>query len=208
MTRTHLLALDQGTDDLDGKLIQATLLGNRQSFNELIQKHQPTLYVMIHRHIRQREETEDIVQQVFIKAYVNLDNFRGDSKFFTWLYTIALNVIRNHTRQRKIRRMESLDGPVNTDGKPAPQWPDKTPSVEKIAQDRWDVARVRAALETLADPHRAIFALHYFQYLSLKEVAERLKRPLGTVKVYLHRARKMVLRRLVTSSDIDMSNPL
>jgi RNA polymerase sigma-70 factor (ECF subfamily) len=186
------------TDEIDQTLILATLQGNQQSFADLISKHQPAIFSMVLRHLRHREEAEDVVQQVFLKAYQHLESFRGDCKFFTWLYTIALNVIRNHARQRKLRRTSSLDGPGDPDDDRAPQWPDKAPSTEKIVQDRWDMERMRAALEHLIDPYKTIFTLHYFQHLSLIEVAERVGRPAPTVKVYLQRARKMILSRLVT----------
>lgn len=195
-------------DDLDGDLIQATLQGNQTAFSQLIQKHQPAIFLMVHRQLRQREEAEDVVQQVFLKAYQHLEKFRGESKFSTWLYTIALNLVRNHVRQRKLRRMDSLDMPGRTDDSPRPQWPDKAPLPEEVVHHRGELNRVIAALEKLTDPHRAIFTLHYFQHLSLKEVAVTVGRPVGTVKVYLHRARKMVLNLLVTSDPISLSKQL
>jgi RNA polymerase sigma-70 factor (ECF subfamily) len=151
---------------------------------------------MVHRHLRQREEAEDVAQQVFLQAYLHLGKFRGESKFHTWLYTIALNLIRNHVRQRNMRRTDSLDVSRTTEDAPGPQWPDKSPSTEEIIHHRWELERVMIALKNIADPHRAIFTLRYIQYLPLKEVAIRVGRPVGTVKVYLHRARKMVLTQL------------
>ena len=182
--------------DLDANLIQATLDGDPKSFGELIQKHQPPLLRMVQRHVRQREEAEDVVQQIFIQAYLHLNKFRGESKFFTWLYTIALNQIRNHVRQRNLRRMDSIDVTGKTEDSPAIQWPDKSPSPEEIIHHQWELERVVIALEHITDPHRVIFTLHYFQHLSLKEVAARVERPIGTVKVYLHRARIMILNQL------------
>lgn len=184
------------TDDLDVKLIQSTLHGNQKSFGELIQRHQPAIFRMVHRHLRQREEAEDVVQQIFLKAYQHLGNFRGESKFFTWLYTIALNLVRNHVRQRNIRRMDSIDVIGKTEDSPVPQWHDKSPSPTEILDHRWELERIRTAVESLSEVHRAIFTLHYFQYFSLKEVAVRVGRPVGTVRVYLHRARTMVLNQL------------
>jgi RNA polymerase sigma-70 factor, ECF subfamily len=179
--------------DLDAGLIQATLNGNQESFSELMRKHHPTVFLMVHRHLRQREEAEDVVQQIFLKAFQHLVDFRGESKFSTWLYTISLNLIRNHVRQRALRRMDSLDVPAKTEDGPSPQWPDKAPLPEDIIHYRWEMDRVRIALLKLPQDYRAIFTLHYFQHLSLNEVAERVGRPEGTVKVYLHRARKMIL---------------
>lgn len=151
---------------------------------------------MVHRQLRQREEAEDVCQQVFLKAYQHLKNFRGESKFSTWLYTIALNLVRNHVRQRKIRRMDSLDGTPRTEEAPAKQWSDPSPLPEDIVHHRWELDRVLAVLTTLPDPHRTIFTLHYLQHLSLKEISVRLRRPMGTVKVYLHRSRKLILTQL------------
>ena len=78
------------TDDLDKSLIQATLEGNQQSFAQLIQKHQPSIFVMVHRHLRQREEAEDVVQQVFLKAFQHLGNFRERIQNFTHGFTRLL----------------------------------------------------------------------------------------------------------------------
>lgn len=182
------------TPDVD--LIQSALLGDQQSFGELIQRHQPSIFRMVHRQVRHRQEAEDVVQQVFLQAYQHLGKFRGESKFSTWLYTIALNLVRNHVRRRNARRMDSLDAPGKTEDSPDPQWPDRSPSTENIVHHRWELEQVRGALVSLTDVHRTIFTLHYFQYLALKEVATRVGLPVGTVKVYLHRARKTILSHL------------
>jgi RNA polymerase sigma-70 factor, ECF subfamily len=182
--------------ETDETLLKSILKGDKKSYDLLMQKHQPAIFNLVHRQLRQREEAEDVVQQVFFQAYQHLEKFRGESKFFTWLYTIALNLVRNHVRQRNLRRMDSLDVPPKNDDSRAPQWPEKSPSPEKIVQDRWELERVQMALENLIEPHRTIFTLHYFQHLSLKEVAARVGRPVGTVKVYLHRSREMLLSQL------------
>jgi len=167
----------------DDKLIESVLAGDKKSFEVLMRKHQSPIFNMVHRHVRHREEAEDVVQHVFLQAYQHLERFRGESKFFTWLYTIALNQVRNHVRQRNLRRMDSLDVTGKTDDSRSPQWPDKAPSPEEIVHHRWELERVQIALESMTEAHRTIFTLHYFQHLSLKEVAARVERPVGTVKV-------------------------
>lgn len=92
--------------------------------------------------------------------------------------------------------MDSLDMPANTSGPQTRQWADKSPLVEDIVHHRWELDRVLIALKNLPEPHQTIFTHHYFQHMPLKDVAERVGRPIGTVKVYLHRARKMVLSHL------------
>ena len=160
----------------DESLIQSILQGDKKSFEILLNKHQTPIFNMVHRHLRHRQEAEDVVQQVFLQAYQHLGKFRGESKFFTWLYTIALNLVRNHVRQRNMRRMDSLDVSGKTEDSRSPQWPENSPSLDKIVQDRWELERVMIALEHLKEAPRVIFTLHYFQHLSLKDVAIRVGR--------------------------------
>jgi RNA polymerase sigma-70 factor (ECF subfamily) len=180
----------------DRDLIQSYLQGDQKSFGELVLRHEPAISRMVHGHVRQQQDAEDAIQRVFLQAHKHLDKFRGEAQFFTWLYSIALNVIRNHFRQRSLRRMDSIDAPSSLEDESPKQWPDGAPPTDEVVHHRRELERVMTALESVANPHRAIFILHYFQNLTLREVGLRVGRPLGTVKVYLHRARKMVLDRM------------
>lgn len=84
-------------DQYDIDLIHATLQGNQKSFEILMHKYQPPIFLMVHRHLRQREEAEDITQQVFFKAYQHLENFRGGSKI---LHLALHNRPQPHTQSR------------------------------------------------------------------------------------------------------------
>jgi RNA polymerase sigma-70 factor (ECF subfamily) len=190
------------TDLSDAELIESALKGDQGGFATLVDRHSPSVTRMVQRHVRQTEETEDVVQQVFLQAYVHLARFRNEAKFSTWLYSIALNLLRNHVRQRNLRRMDSLDVPGSGQDEPPRQWPDAVISVEDGFQQRWDLDVVRKAAESLAELPYRIFTLHYFQHLTLQEVADRVERPVGTVKVYLHRARKWVLARVDRAAKI------
>ena len=180
----------------DATLIRAVLDGDGEAFGILMGKHRAAISSMVFRHVRHREETEDVVQEVFFQAFQNLGRFRGESKFSTWIYSIALNRIRNHVRRRNVRRMDSIDDPGEGEDGRSPQWPDKSPPLDEAAHHRGELERVQEALLGLKEVYRAIFTLHYFQHFSLKDVGQRVGRPVGTVKVYLHRARKMLLGRL------------
>ncbi len=146
---------------------------------------------MASRILGQREEAEDVLQEVFVQVHLHLGSFRGDSKLSTWLYTIALNRVRNHLRRRGKRRTVSLDAVPEEDGNPI-EFPDKGPSLDEVVAQRREADRLRQAVDGLQEDFRAIFILHYYQHLPLEEVSRRLGKPLGTVKVYLHRARKRV----------------
>ena len=187
-----------GIHDSDEELLIATLAGETTAFGGLVEKYQAALLVMIFRQIGQKEEAEDLLQQVFLKAYQHLRDFRGQSKFFTWLYSIALNHVKNHLRQRKIRRTVSMDDVgVGEDGT-GRQWADTRPTPEETVAQNSETQAMVKALEVLEGEQKSIFVMHYFQNLPLPEVAEKLGKPIGTVKVYLHRARKAVRRVLET----------
>ena len=142
-----------------------------------------------------REEAEDVIQQVFIEAYRHLKDFHGDSQFSTWLYSITLNRTRNCLRSRKSRSHVSIDTNWTDEEQRAEiQLPDHSPTPEKILEKQSDLEWLHKNVQLLSADYQAIVTLHYFQNLSLQEVSVRLKRPVATVKVYLHRARKELVK--------------
>jgi RNA polymerase sigma-70 factor (ECF subfamily) len=175
----------------DEELITATLAGDGAAFAILLKRHRPLLLEMACRILGQREEAEDVLQEVFMSVYAHLHRFRGESKLSTWLYTIALNRVRNQIRRRGKQRMVSMDAGQE---KGASGWelPEKGPAVEEVEAQRRDSVKLRLAVDALPEHFRSIFVLHYYQHLPLKEIARRVAKPLGTVKVYLHRARKHI----------------
>jgi RNA polymerase sigma-70 factor (ECF subfamily) len=178
----------------DRQLIEDTLSGRTEAFGFLVQRHRSALFDLVLRVTGNHDEAEDVLQQVFIDAYRHLAEFRHGSQFFTWLYSIALNRARNHLRQRKIRRAVSLDGLMPGPDKASIfHLPDSLPTPEKLVERKLDLDWIMREIENLSAEYRPIFILHYFHHLPLAEVARRVGRPLGTVKVYLHRARKELL---------------
>lgn len=179
----------------DRQLIEDTLSGDPEAFGLLVRRHQAALFDLVLRVTGNHDESEDILQQVFIDAYRHLAEFRHGSQFFTWLYSIALNRARNHLRQRKSRRNVSLDGLAPGPDKTSVfHLPDTLPTPEQLVERKLDVDWIAHAIGDLPAEYQPIFILHYFHNLPLDEVARRVGRPLGTVKVYLHRARKELLK--------------
>lgn len=189
------------TDVSDEELIHATLAGDNAAFGRLIQKYYAPLHAMILRHLGQREESEDVLQQVFVQACRHLKSFRLESKFYTWIYAIALNRMKNHLRQKKIRQTVSMDEVNSWDEETRPQWPDPSPTPEESVAKTMQLEAIQKALDTLQEGAKSIFILHYFQHMPLEQVASIVGKPLGTVKVYLHRARKTVRKVLEMNPD-------
>lgn len=177
----------------DLRLIAEILKHDRpEAFGELIKRHQNTLMNVALRMLGNAQEAEDVVQQVFIEAYRHLAEFRQDAQFSTWLYSIILNRCRNHLRSRKRRQEVSLDAPFHQDDESSPidQVPERGKNHDERLEIRSEAEWIRQKVTLLPKDYREIFELFYFAELPLQAIAERLGRPLNTVKVYLHRARK------------------
>ena len=93
----------------DRKLVDDFKRGDEQAFNELVRSYQQPVYQTARRLLGSHEEAEDLSQEVFVKAYRKLKDFRGDSSFFTWIYRITVNLSLNALRKQKIRRAFSLE---------------------------------------------------------------------------------------------------
>jgi len=190
------MAFSAASQAEDGVLIQKSLAGDNDAFGQLVKKHHDLLFNLSFRMLGNREEAEDVLQQVFIEAYRHLKDFQRQSQFSTWLYSITLNRTRNCLRSRKSRPSVSIDPNwSDEDSHSEIQLADHSPTPDKILEKQSDLEWLHKNVKTLSADYQAIVALHYFQSLPLQEVAERLSRPLATVKVYLHRARKELAKK-------------
>jgi RNA polymerase sigma-70 factor (ECF subfamily) len=182
----------------DDVWIHQTLAGDREAFGRLIEKYKDPLFDLAFRMLRNRTEAEDVLQDSFLEAYRHLSGFNHQSRFSTWVYTIVLNRVRNLLRHNRVLRWSSLDKPMeNQEGEKALELPDKGPALDALAEKKLQVQAIEREVRTLPVHYQSIFILHYFQDLPMGEVAKRLNRPIGTIKAYLHRSRKLLYKRLV-----------
>lgn len=185
----------------ENELIARTLGGEADAFTPLLLKYKEPLFELASRILRNRAEAEDVLQDAFVDAFRHLQSFNHRSRFSTWLYSIVLNRIRNHLRHNKVVRWTSLDGAPTTDEDcKVPEAPERGPSAESILENRFELGRIQREVRFLPELYQHIFVMHYFQEMPLDQVAQRLERPVGTIKVYLHRARKQLYKRLATPS--------
>jgi RNA polymerase sigma-70 factor (ECF subfamily) len=181
----------------DRHWIQRTLAGDPDAYAHLINKYKSQLFDLTCRILKDRCQGEDILQDAFLQAYRHLSSFRYESKFSTWIYTIVLNRVRNHLRRNKIVRWSSLDSPrQGEDNDYASEIEHKEPSIELTLERKMDLEAIQRAAASIPVLHQTIFIMHYFQNLTLQEIADRLGRPAGTVKVYLHRSRQMLYKKM------------
>ena len=172
--------------------IQETLRGNRNAFAQIVERYTPLLYSLAFRMLGRGEEAQEAVQEIFLRAYRALPRFRLERRFHPWLYTIALNYLRTVARRQRRRRGlrlvrlgEELDTVADRGELPA------------AAAEREDGERLaQEALAGLPPLYREVFLLREVEGLGVRDTAEALGVPEGTVKVRLHRARQELVRRL------------
>ncbi|MCC6442575.1 MAG: sigma-70 family RNA polymerase sigma factor [Armatimonadetes bacterium] len=175
----------------DDDLIASCLKGDRAAFNGLVARYQEAVYRLAYRMVGDREESKDIVQDTFVKAYRALGTFRRGASFSSWLLKIASNLCIDHLRQRRNRPL-SLDASLEGGWEPL----DERPSPEESAVQEERVRAVRKAVAGLPDKYRLPLLLRHSHDMSVEEIARMQGQPVGTVKSYLFRAREMVKRAL------------
>ena len=192
----------------DGELIRAYQeTRDQQLFAQLVTRHQNRVFSMCVRLLGSASLAEEVAQDVFVAVYRNLDRFRGDSKFTTWLYRVVVNHCKNkqaYRARRHEKKHESIDKPHETEGggEVQRQLPSHNPSPEKelVAKQRREL--LEQGLTRLKEEHRAVIVMYDLNGMAYDEIAEVLEVKEGTVKSRLHRARselKNVVGRLLAS---------
>ncbi|MFY0478464.1 RNA polymerase sigma factor [Achromobacter marplatensis] len=159
-------------------------------FSQLFCEHGNRLHRFVTRRIGNETEAADITQQTFIEASNAYANFRGDSKLSTWLYGIALNLIRNHLSRAPEKRYCFVDETALTNHVCL------SPNPQQILEERQVMNVLLGALESLPDSVREILQLAAVENLSYEEIAQTLNVPMGTVRSRLSRARASLRQRM------------
>ncbi|MBI3694543.1 MAG: sigma-70 family RNA polymerase sigma factor, partial [Acidobacteria bacterium] len=151
-----------------------------------------TVFRTLARLLGPNKELEDLAQEVFLRLFRGLAQFRGEAKLSTWLYRITVNVARDELRRRvEWRRGISLDEP---DG----GWADRLPAATADPGEGMDremfLGSLREGMEQLSLRDRAILTLYYQEERSYREISDILELPMGTVKTQIHRAKERLKR--------------
>lgn len=192
---------DASSDAEDIEKVREFLAGNPRAFEFLFDKYRERIVSVAYRFVSNKDDALEITQEVFLRAYQGLPKFKTDSKFFTWLYRIAVNRSIDALRHRKARPTVELPGSRDDDGgggevlsHPRARDPAQT------AEDHEIGAKVLEAVERLSEKHKSVFLLHAVEQLSYKEIAEVVGCSLGTVMSRLFYARKKLQEELARTS--------
>jgi RNA polymerase sigma-70 factor (ECF subfamily) len=169
----------------DTELISAFKNGDISGYNEIVLKYQQQVYWVIRKMVNSHDDADDLTQEVFIKVYSALKDFREESNLFTWLYRIATNYSINHIRKQKVRNTVSFEivtEPIESGEKKSDEAIDEE-NRRKLLME---------AIETLPAQQRAVFNMRYYDELSYDDISKILNKSVGGIKAnYFHAVKKL-----------------
>ena len=178
----------------DEELVAKTIGGDADSFNELIHRWERPIYALAYRQIGREEDARDVCQDTFLRAYRALNGFRGQAKFSSWLYRIALNLCRDWMRRE--RRTPVVQAPEDMDLMDLAAAREPSETIEDRV-GRHDLTRaVERAMALLPEEQRTAIVLKEYQGLTFQEIADLLGCPLSTVKTRLYQGLTVLRREL------------
>lgn len=172
--------------------MEAARRGDHRAFEALVVKYQDRIYRVVQRMVGGSEAVDDIAQEVFIRAYRSIGDFKGESSLYTWLYKIALNLCRNFYRTRGRRPVHEE---IGEDGSATVlEAGGGSPEDEVFRREFWE--QLRRGLDGLPEEQREAVVLCDLEGMSYEEMAEVMAVPIGTVRSRIFRGRRALQERL------------
>ena len=180
-------------DPSDNQLVERTQSGDARAFDDLVVRFSPRLYGLIYNMTASHEDTNDLLQEVFAKAYRSIRGFQGKSSFYTWMHTIAVNMTINFLKKRNRRKTTSLDDVDNgilndPDFIAATSYGDPSHSANLVELQK----KLNESMLKLSHEHRAVVTMFDIQEMPHAEIAKILKISEGTVRSRLFYAHKQL----------------
>ena len=182
----------------DEELVARSVGGDSESFNQLIRRWERPIYALAYRTIGREEDARDVCQETFLRAFRALPAFRGQAKFSSWLYRIALNLCRDWIRRE--RRAPVVQLPEDVDLMALAAATEPSESIEDLVA-RQDMARVvERAMASLPEEQRTAIVLKEYHGLTFQEIADLVGCPLSTVKTRVYQGLSVLRRELARSA--------
>ena len=181
----------------DETLVTLAMSGDSESFNQLVLRWERPIYALAYRTLGREDEARDVCQETFLRAYRALPGFKGEAKFSSWIYRIALNLCRDWMRKK--RRTPVMQAPEGVDladlaDRAAARGP--VESIETLVARRQLSQRVAVAMRTLPEEQRTAIVLKEYHGLTFQEIAEMQGCPLSTVKTRLYQGLSVLRTQL------------
>jgi RNA polymerase sigma-70 factor, ECF subfamily len=181
----------------ESALVAQAKAGNMESFSDLVKHYDRRIFRMAKQITQNDDDAEDVLQETFLKAYTHLDDFQGNSKFYTWLVRIAVNEALMKLRKRRSDRTVPLDEPIDTGEDEVVReiavW-EENPEQRYSREELGTI--LDEAINSLKPAYRTVFILRDIEEMSIEETAEVLKLSISAVKSRLLRARLQLREKL------------
>ncbi len=195
-TSTPGMQTATATADLLGLAKRERALSELDDIDALVRTHRARLLRFVMFSVGDEDVAASVVQDCFLKAWANRANFRGESSVATWLTSIAVNLVRDHQRTRKVQFWRKAAKTATDVMEVASILPGNESSPERQLLARERAAAVVASLESLSVNQRAVFLMRFSEEMELADIAAAMKMPVNTVKTHLHRAVRTVRQKV------------
>ena len=185
-----------GERESDRELVHRFQNGDVKGYNELVRRYQEKVYWVARRIVVEHDDADDVTQDVFVKVYEALKNFRGDAEFFTWVYRITTNISLNFLRAKKVKSFFRFgsDEEENESDREAVLFEDTDVmnSPDAILEHKELKTLIEKAMETLPKQQRVVFMMRHYDELSYEEISKELNISTGGLKAnYFHALKKI-----------------
>ena len=184
----------------DEELVALATGGDADSFNQLVQRWERPIYALAYRVIGRQEEAQDVCQETFLRAYRALPGFKGEAKFSSWVYRIALNLCRDWMRKQK--RAPVMQAPEGVDIQDMAAERGPSESIEDLVSRQQLSAVVGEAMRRLPEEQRTAIVLKEYHGMTFQEIADLQGCPLSTVKTRLYQGLTVLRRELAQDARV------
>ena len=180
--------MKKNSNDSDSLLVEKAKEGNEGAFNFLMNKYYPRVYASLFSFTKSKEDSEDLAQQTFVKVWQQIQSFRGDSAFFTWVYRIAINLAKNYVassgykKQKVNSSIDQLEIDISSNE-----------NIESMLIHSQSIEDIRDFINTMPEALKTAFTLRESDGKSYEEISIITETPIGTVRSRIFRARESIV---------------
>jgi len=180
--------MKNNSNNIDSVLIEKVKKGNKGAFNFLVNKYYPRVYASLFSFTKSKEDSEDLAQQTFIKAWQQIESFRGDSAFFTWIYRIAINLAKNFVVSSSYKKQKA-----NTSIQDVAIEFTSYENIESVLTHNQSMQEIKDFIKTMPESLKTAFTLRESEGKSYEEISIITNTPIGTVRSRIFRARESII---------------
>ena len=180
--------MKKNSNDSDSLLVEKAKEGNEGAFNFLMNKYYPRVYASLFSFTKSKEDSEDLTQQTFVKVWQQIQSFRGDSAFFTWVYRIAINLAKNYVvssgykKQKVNSSIDQLEIDISSNE-----------NIESMLIHSQSLDDIKDFINTMPEALKTAFTLRESEGKSYEEISIITETPIGTVRSRIFRARESIV---------------